>query len=80
MTSTFWLGANIIFDLETGKTTRVVMLVWRVEDASVFATEREGLNYLSFVRTRSTDIEWFLDGPTPKRPLGYVLRGVQTKP
>jgi len=80
MTNTFWLGANIIFDLETGKTTRVLMFVWRAEDASVFATKQEAQDYLAFVQRRATDIKWFLDAPTTQRPHGFLIRGEQTKP
>jgi hypothetical protein len=78
MTNTFWIAANILFDLGTGKTTPVLMLVNRVDDATVFATEPEASNYLSFVQNRSKDIQWSLVPPTPQRPQGYVIRGVQT--
>ena len=48
MTNTFWVAANIIFDLRTGATTQVLMLVNRESDATIFETENEAQTYLSF--------------------------------
>jgi len=78
MTNTFWIAANIIFDLGTGATRQVLMLVNRDSDATIFLTEIEAKGYFSFVKNRATHIEWFLDSPTPQRPKGWVIRGVQT--
>jgi hypothetical protein len=86
MTNTFWIAANIIFELGTGKTTPVLMLVNRLDDASFFATEHEAQTYLSFVQTRAPNIQWFIDPPISPRPpifqtqQGFVIRGVQTTP
>jgi hypothetical protein len=77
MTNTFWIAANIIFDLGTGATRQVLMLVNRDSDATIFLTESEAKGYLSFVKNRATHIEWFLDPPIPQRQ-GWVIRGVQT--
>lgn len=78
MTNTVWIGANIIFDLETGKTTNVLVLVYRQEDASSFLTKQDADFYFNFVSSRAQHLQWFLDPPTPQRPKGYVIRGVQT--
>ncbi len=83
MTNTFWIGANIIFEIQTGKTTPVLMLVNRLDDASVFATEQEAQTYLSFVRGRTPNIQWYVDPPVTQLPFitqrsGFVIRGVQT--
>jgi hypothetical protein len=78
MTNTFWIAANIIFELGTGATKQVLMLVNRESDATVFESEKEAQTYFSFVKNRAQDIQWFLESPTPQRPRGWVIRGVQT--
>jgi hypothetical protein len=78
MTNKFWISANIIFDLVTGATSQVLMLVNNVSDATIFETEKEAQDYFSFVKRRAENISWFIDGPTPQRPQGWVIRGVQT--
>jgi hypothetical protein len=85
MTNQFWIAANIIFDLETGKTTQVLMLVNRESDATVFETQEEARNYFSFVKRRAQHIQWFLDEASPRagqrvlpQPQGWVIRGIQT--
>ncbi|MGA2904210.1 MAG: hypothetical protein ABSD98_10290 [Candidatus Korobacteraceae bacterium] len=78
MKNTFWIAANIIFEMATGKTSEVLMLVSRESDATVFATEREAETFLRFVEVRAQTIRWFLDPPTPQRP-NYVIRGEQTR-
>ncbi len=78
MQNVFWIAANIIFELGTGKTTDVLMLVNRAEDATVFATEGEAHTYLSFVQSRAPRIQWSIETPTPQRPQGYLIRGIQT--
>jgi hypothetical protein len=55
------------------------MLVNRDSDATVFDTQAEGINYLQFVKIRVPHIQWFLDPPTPQKPQGWVIRGIQTK-
>jgi hypothetical protein len=76
VTSVFWIAGNIIFDLGTGKTTNVLMLVNRESDATIFA-ENDARTYLSFVAQRAPQIQWYLDSPKPQRPQGWVIRGVQ---
>jgi hypothetical protein len=76
--NTVWIGANIIFELETGKASNVLVLVYRAEDATVWRTSEEANRYLSFVAPRAQHMQWFVDPPTPQRPQGYVIRGVQT--
>jgi hypothetical protein len=76
MTNTFWLAANILFDLGTGKRTDVLTLVNQEIDASVFQKSvAEG--FLNFVATRSPEIRWAVE-PTNLRGSGlYVIRGMQ---
>ena len=50
----FWIAANIIFDLGTGKTSQVLMLVNQPTDATIFPTETEARNYYSFVTNART--------------------------
>ena len=76
MKNTFWIGANIIFDLETGATRQVLMLVNREFDATSFE-EKEANTILAFVKQRAAHITWSLDKPTAQRPQGYLIRGVQ---
>jgi hypothetical protein len=76
VTSVFWIAGNIIFDLGTGQTTNVLMLVNRESDATIFA-ENDAKTYFSFVAHRTPQIQWFLDPPKPQRPQGWVIRGVQ---
>ena len=78
MTNTFWIAANIIFDMRSGQTSQVLMLVNRPDDAAVFQTKEEAEKYLLFVQLRAQHIAWTLEQPTPQRPLGYLIRGVQT--
>jgi len=77
MTNTFWISTNIIFDLGTGKTSQILMLVNREGDAAAFNTLKEAQTYLAFVQARAGQIQWFVDPPTPQRPQGYLIRGVQ---
>lgn len=77
MTNTFWIAANIIFDLTNGDTRQVFMLVNTVEAASIFTTHQEALTAFSFVQARAQNIQWFLDPPIPQRPQGWTIRGVQ---
>lgn len=75
MTNTLWIAANIIFDLETGKTTQVLMLVNREEDATVFS-QKDADTYLYFVGNRAKNIKWSLE-KSKERPNMLVIRGVQ---
>jgi hypothetical protein len=79
VTNIFWIAGNIIFDLNTGKASSVLMLVNRESDATVFS-EQDAHAYFSFIRQRAQSIEWFLER-SPQRalgPEGWVIRGVQT--
>jgi hypothetical protein len=78
MTHTFWIAANIIFEVGTGQTKDVLMLVNRIDDATIFSTEHEATNYLNFIQVRAPRIIWVIDAPTRRRPQGYLIRGVQT--
>jgi len=78
MTNTFWITGNIIFELGTGKATQVLMLTSSEADANVFATQEEAKTFLLFVQSRAPRIVWSLEAPTPQRPQGYRIRGVQT--
>ena len=80
MTRTFWIGSNILFDLGTGKTSQVFMLVNDRREASVFGVESEAQTALSFVQRRATNIQWYLEPPTPQRPQGWSIRGEQQIP
>lgn len=76
-TNQFWIAANIIFELGTGQTKEVLMLVNNVLEATVFPSEQEAANFYNFVRSRASTVQWFLDPPTPQRPQGWVIRGIQ---
>jgi hypothetical protein len=46
-TNTFYIAANIIFDLATGETRNVLMLVNKPQDASIFSAT-DAQNYKNF--------------------------------
>jgi hypothetical protein len=79
MTNTFWIGANILFDLETGKTTQVFQLVYREEDATTMPMQ-QATTSLSFVESRaarfSPDIKWSIE-KSVLRPALFVIKGEQ---
>lgn len=75
MTNDLWVAGNILFDLETGKTTQVLLLVGREEDATTFKAE-EADTYLSFVKRRAPNIEWSRE-TSRLRPRMFVIKGVQ---
>lgn len=79
ITNQFWIAANIIIDTNTGETRQVLMLVNKEADATVFYERGEALTYFSFVTSRIKHVQWHLDDPIPQRPLGWVIRGIQTK-
>lgn len=81
-TNTFWIAANIIFELGTGQTKEVLMLVNRVEDATVF-TELDASNYYVFVTTRSKGISWSIEpamSPPGMSPLSALLAAANPHP
>jgi hypothetical protein len=76
----FWVAANIMFDLETGAKKQILLLVNRVEDATVFTLE-DAQNYLAFVSRRATNIHWSVEqlttGHNLERLGRFVIKGVQ---
>jgi hypothetical protein len=72
----FWVGANVLFDLQTGKTTQVLLLVYRVEDASTF-NKQDADTYLSFVQTRANNIAWSIQRSPNMGEGRFVIRGEQ---
>lgn len=77
-TNHFWIAANIIFDLATGATSRVLMLVNNENEATVFNSPLDAQNYLVFVERRAADIQWVVEGPGGLGRQGWIIRGVQT--
>ena len=86
-TNTFYIAANIIFDLSTGETKNVLMLVNKSEDASIFSAT-DAQNYANFVKARSPKIIWSVEALTSTKgpsdlwklqSLGqqFVIKGVQ---
>ena len=70
-----WIEANIVFDLETGKTTQVFMLASHEADASTFS-RADADTYLLFVKRRAPGIAWSIEA-SKQRPELFVIRGVQ---
>lgn len=77
MENQFWVAANILFNIDNGATSNVMLLVNRPDDATEFKTFEEASTYLSFIQSRATHIRWSIEAPTPQRPFGYRIRGVQ---
>jgi len=81
MTNTFYIAANIIFDLGTGEKKEVLMLVNKEIDATFFKKANADA-YKAFVETRATtsttNITWSVE-KTMLRGTGdlYVIKGVQ---
>ena len=77
--NTFYIAANILFDLETGKTTQILLLATN-ESAATYFTRAEAENYLNFVVPRAErfakNIKWTLE-KTNQRTGMYVIQGVQ---
>jgi hypothetical protein len=76
MASTFWVSGNIIFDLETGHTRQVLMLVTQMEDATTFNAD-DVETYLSFVSRRAKHIKWTRH-ESKNQPGYFVIRGEQS--
>ena len=70
-----YIAANILFDLGTGKTNQVLMLVTRESDASTF-TSGEVNKYVQFVQARAANITWSVQ-PSKDQSGQYVIKGVQ---
>jgi hypothetical protein len=75
MTNTFWVAANVLFDLETGRTTDVLLLVNTEKDATTFTPE-DADTYFSFVQRRRPKLQWSLEA-SRERPGMRVIKGVQ---
>jgi len=82
MTNTFYIAANILFDIGTGEKKEVLMLVNHEIDATFFK-KADADAYKEFVarRTTNNEITWSVD-QTRLRGTGdlYVIRGVQYVP
>jgi len=65
-----------LFDLQTGKTTQVLLLVYRAEDASTF-NKQDAEAYLSFVQARATNIAWSIQRSPSVGDGRFVIRGEQ---
>lgn len=65
--NTFYIAANIIFDIATGETKNVLMLVNKSEDASIF-NQKDAQNYANFVKARAPKIIWSIEHVTPMTP------------
>jgi hypothetical protein len=78
--NTFWIAANVMFDLGTGEKKEVLLLVNNVEDATVF-TEQDAQRYAQFVAVRASNIAWSVEpltiGHNLQRLGRFVIKGVQ---
>lgn len=80
-TNTFYIALNIIFDLATGETKNVLMLVNKPEQASIFSAG-DAQNYVNFVKARASKIIWSVESiitTTGMQPLGgqqFIIKGV----
>lgn len=79
----FWVAANVMFDLGTGEKKDILLLVNKVEDATVF-TEQDAQRYLEFVGARASNIAWSVErltighiGRKLQRLGRFVIKGVQ---
>jgi len=74
----FWIGGNVLFDLNTGATSEVLLFVYREEDASTF-TIMSAKAYLQFVSQRTPKtarINWSIEAASKRRDF-FVIRGEQ---
>jgi hypothetical protein len=78
--NTFWVAANVMFDLGTGEKKEILLLVNKVQDATVF-TEQDAQNYAHFVSARASNIVWSVErltiGHNLERLGRFVIKGVQ---
>jgi hypothetical protein len=68
-----------MFDLGTGEKKEILLLVNKVEDATVF-TEHDAKNYIQFVSARAQNINWTFEPLTAggfRRAGRFVIKGVQ---
>jgi hypothetical protein len=77
MTNTFWIAANLTFDLKTGETREILTLVNHEIDATFLKRPVADL-YKEFVERRAPNVQWSVD-PTRLKGNGdlFVIRGVQ---
>jgi len=79
MTNVFWIGANILFDLQTGETKQVYQFVFREEDATTLTKDQASVTR-SFVESRAgqfvTNIVWSIERSV-LRPGLFVVKGEQ---
>jgi hypothetical protein len=79
VTNVFWIGANVLFDLQTGETKQVLQFVFREEDATTL-TEASANTYISFIQGRAANYvgntTWHKEPSTLRRGL-FVIKGVQ---
>jgi hypothetical protein len=76
MTNTFWIAANITFDLKTGEKKDILMLVNHEIDATFFNRQDADLYYV-FVTARAPNLIWSV-APSSVRGKGwFVIQGVQ---
>jgi hypothetical protein len=71
----FWIAGNTLFDLQTGGTTNVLMLVKRAEDATTFKLE-DANAYCAFVSERAQHLRWSVTPSAQNHEL-FVIMGVQ---
>ena|ERR1700735_2968607 len=78
-TNTFWIGANLLFDTQTGATNQVLMFVHSEAEASPFP-EPDATAYLNFVSVRADrfnpGIKWTIQ-PARLVPQRFVIKGEQ---
>jgi hypothetical protein len=78
-TNTFYIALNIIFDLATGESKNVLMLVNKAEDASSFSA-LDAENYLKFVSARAPRIIWEIVPVKSPQVTGYGIPRIQVEP
>jgi hypothetical protein len=76
MTNTFWIAANITFDLGTGEKKEILMTVNKEIDATFFK-EKDAENYKRFVEQRARNIDWTVRPSFLRGPGLFVIRGIQ---
>ncbi len=78
MTNTFWVAANILFDLGTGEKKEVLMLVNHEADATFFK-KADVDTYKAFVERRAANIVWAVEPTNLRGRIGeyFVIKGMQ---
>jgi hypothetical protein len=78
-TNTFYIAANIIFDLATGETKNVLMLVNKPDDASIF-NAADAQNYANFVKARASKIIWSVEQVLSEQVTRFGLPRLEPEP